>query len=305
MKRSRVLPLVLLLAASVSTGATRTTVMHRVRQQSAAALRSIREEVKSWMAVMRRGATGTRKGIAGAGASITRGGRQAIDGVKGTAQYLGRETRRQVHDTMTLVAREFVPVGERATVRAESTAPMAVPSPISEPAFLRAHDIQLAWHITTAGRDIRQSLLMDDNLLLEDLGNDIYALDPRNGIANWVFPLPARSMYDLTEGDETIAVVANDVLYDLDRDVGLPRIRFVLPFPTASQPALYGDSVILGSADDRIYSLNRKDRTREWSYLATGHVFAGVAVKANTVYFGQTNGKVFAYQPGSRRPMWE
>ncbi len=33
MKRSRVLPLVLLLAASVSTGATRKTVMHRVRHR--------------------------------------------------------------------------------------------------------------------------------------------------------------------------------------------------------------------------------------------------------------------------------
>lgn len=305
MKRTASLSLVLLLAASVAFGAQRKTLLKRVRQQTGSAFHSIGREMKSWMATMRRQVTGLRRGITQGAKSITTAGRRSADQLKGTFGYLSQQTRRHLHSGMTLVAREFVPVGEEAAVRPVTTVAVAVQSPVAEPVFLRRYDIVLAWHITTGGRPVRRSHLLDENLLLEDTGNDIYALNPRNGIANWVFPLPAPSMYPYVADAEAIAVIVNDVLYELDRDVGLPRRRFVLPFPTAARPALRGKSIIIASADDRLRSLQRETRVRDWTYLVTDHIRAGIAVAANTVYYAQTDGKVFAYQPGRRKPLWE
>jgi outer membrane protein assembly factor BamB len=305
MKRPPVFWLALLLAAATARGAEHATLLARVRQQTRAALRSVGDEVKSWMGAMHNHVAGVRRGVESGAASVRDAGRQSADEVKNVAGYLGRETTRNLHDGLTVVAREFVPVGERATIRPTTVTTAAVSSPVAEPVFLRRYDLQLAWRITTGGRPIRRSLLLDDNLLLEDVSNTIYALNAHNGITSWVFPLPAPSQYDYDTDDQVIAIIANDVLYELDRDVGLPRRRTVLPFATASQPTLRGKSIILSSADDRLYSLNREDRTREWSHLASDHVLAGIATQAGTVYYAQTDGKVYGYVPGSRKPLWE
>ncbi len=305
MKRTALLPLVLLLIAPAAPGAARKTLMKRARQQAHAAVKSVGRELKSWMAAMRGHVGGIRKGIAQSADSVTDAGARGIEEIKDTMGTLGRQTRQQVHKGMTAVAREFVPVGERVTVRPETTVAETVESPIGEPAFLRRYDIELAWQINLAGRPIRRSMVMENQLVLEDAGADVYALSARNGIANWVFPLPAESQYDFAADEDAIIVIAKDTLYDLDLDVGLPRNRFVLPFPSSCRPAIHGDSVVLASADDRLYSLNRETRVREWSFLAADHILAGMVVRANTVYYAQVDGQVFAYPPGSRRPLWQ
>jgi outer membrane protein assembly factor BamB len=305
MKRTTAFPLALLLAATAAWGAERTTLLARVRQQAGAAVRSLQSEVKSWMAAVRTQMNGLRTSVDQSAQSVTRSGRQSVAQLKGTVGQLGRDASQQVHSGLTLVAREFVPVGEKGAAKAEAVVTAFVTTPVAEPSFLRRNDIAVAWNTTTGGRPIRRSMLLDDNLLLENTADDVYALAPLNGITSWIFPLAGPSMYDYRADEKAIVVVVDDVLYELDRDIGLPRRRTILPFPSASQPFIHGDSILLSSAEDRLYSLDRETRVREWSYLTADHVVAGLAAKANTVYYAQTNGKVFAYQAGSRKPQWE
>jgi outer membrane protein assembly factor BamB len=304
-QRIRVFPLALLLAAAAACGAERTTVLARVRQQAGAALSSLQSEMKSWVAAVRTQVTNLRTSVDQGAQGVTQAGRQSVTELSNTASLLGRQASQQVHSGLTFAARELVPVGEAGGAKPEAAVTAFVATPIAEPGFLRQNDIAVAWNTTTGGRPIRRSLLLDDNLLLENAANDLYALDPLNGIADWIFPLPGASMYDYDTDEKSIVVVVDDVLYELDRDVGLPRRRTILPFPSSAQPYILGDSLIFASAEDRIYSLNRETRVREWSYLATSHIAAGLAARVNTVYYAQTNGKVFAYQPGSRKPQWD
>ena len=190
MKRTAPVLLILLFASSTTFGARRRRVIDTVRHHTGQALRSIREEVQSWLRAVNRHARGVRHSVGKGIASAKRAGRQTVSQVQRSIAVARRQATREVYKALTTVTREFVPAGTRPEAAAAAV-PAAVTSPILSPLFLRRHDIVLAWHVSANGRPFRRSMALEDRLLLEDTGHDVYSFDPFRGDPQWIYPLPA------------------------------------------------------------------------------------------------------------------
>ena len=283
----------------------RKTWVGHVRSYTGRTLASVRRQLKGWMATMRNNVASVKDGTAKGIESVHRAGRRSAASVKATTSRMWRRTYDATHDTMTSMARNFVPVGTKADARTPTVAARELASPIIEPLFLRRNDIVLAWKTSTGGRPVRRSRVLDDRFLVEDMGHELYSFDPRNGIAQWVYPLPNASQCAFGVDDNHVFVVANDTLFELDRRIGMPRRRLVFPFPVASDPAFDGDDVVVGGWDRRVYAINRKTRVKAWTYLPADTAEAGMALAPNVAYIADVSGKVIAYVPSRRRNEWE
>lgn len=303
MKRTAPVLLILLFASATSYGARRRRVIDTVRHHTGRALRSVGDEIQSWMRAVNQHARGVRRGVGQGIASVKRAGRQTVTQVQRSIAVARKQATREVYKAFTTVAREFVPAGTRPETTA-GAAPTAVTSAILAPLFLRHHDIVLAWHASTNGRPFRRSMALNDRLLLEDAGHDVYSFDPFRGDPQWIYPLPARSQYDFRADKDGVVIISQDILFDLDRVIGRARQRYILPFATSCQPALHGDDVVIGAVDNRIHAFNRLTRGKHWGRLSAGHIEAGLALSGPTAYAAHTDGTVVAFVPGSPRPVW-
>lgn len=73
---------------------------------------------------------------------------------------------------------------------------------------------------------------------------------------------------------------------------------------TAS-PALAGDAVVVGGRDGRVYSISRRDGSRQWSYDAKGGVGASPVARNGVVVAADYGGNVVALRAGSGAVIWK
>jgi len=303
-KRTAAFAIALLLAVSLGLGAERKTWVAQVRFYSLRAFKAVGHEVEKWMTSMRGGIRSVRRGVAKSFGDLTTAGRRGVSDLKKITSRFWRRTRRGAHEAMTKVARGVVPVGTAPVARREIGVPRRIRSPILDPLFLRAHDILLAWHASTGGRPIRRSLVLDDRVVLEDGGHELYSFGSTNGIIQWVYPLPTASQCDYRADELLLFVIAEDTLFEIDRVVGRPRRRIVFRFPIASAPTFHENLVVVGSWDRRVYAINRTNRVREWTFFPPETPEGGAAVVHNMAYIGDAGGALSAYSPAARRVQW-
>ena len=71
-----------------------------------------------------------------------------------------------------------------------------------------------------------------------------------------------------------------------------------------SSPAVVGDTVYVGSYDDRVYALNATDGTERWNTTTGGNVSSSPAVVGNTVYVGSHDNKTYALNATDGTERW-
>ena len=299
--------LVLLLAATAALGAApRKTWVGRARDFSRQSLKAVGHEFQKVMDAMHHHAVSARQGTANSVTGLTRSGREGVESVKRSVSTWGRRTFASTRRTMGDFTHNIIPVGGEA----EAAAPTAVvareiTSPAIDPLFLRRYDIVLAWRTSTGGRHIRRSMVLEDRVLIEDAAGELFSFDPRNGIAQWVFPLPKPSQTAYREDNDNIFVIASDTLFELDRRIGLPRQRIVFPFPVSSAPAFGDEVVVLASWDRRVYCMNREKRVKLWVFIPIHTVESSPVLAPTLTFVAETSGKLSAYSPADRRALWE
>jgi outer membrane protein assembly factor BamB len=296
--------LVLWLAASVALAGERQTLIQQVRSFAGQAVQSIGQEIDKTVAAMRKGADSVAHDVPKGLSDLVEGGRKGIaSGVDAAGVAWGAAVQ-QAHSAASTVTGEIAPVGTAPISKTPVAATRGIDSPILSPAFLRGRDILLAWNISTSGRPFRRSFVLDDRVLFEDQGNDLYSFDPRSGIVQWVYPLPGASQGIYRADPNIVYVVAQDTLYELDRTIGLPRRRIVFQFPVASAPTLQDDRVVIAGLDRRVYAIARETRVKEWTFVPPDIVESAPAAGPNMVYAGDVGGKLTAYSPPERRIQW-
>ncbi|NQT87688.1 PQQ-like beta-propeller repeat protein [bacterium] len=296
---------IVLLVAAVAVGAERRTWVQEVKHQVLRGGQAISNEVSSWGKAARNGIRGATRGVGHASTDLVEGGRRSMASLTRTTADLGRRAsagaKSIVDETVFQIAG---PVGSESRSQVVITAAGQLESPILDPLFLKTHDIVLAWRLDTGGKLMRRSLILDDALIVEDMAKNVYSFRARNGIVQWIYPIPGPSQSPLIATARTVFVVANDTLYEIDRTIGRPRRRLEFPAPVGSPLAFDDTSVVIASWDRRIYAINRETRIREWTYLPTATAVAGVALAPNMAYIPDVNGRLVAYSPPDRRTEW-
>lgn len=276
-----------------------------VRFHSLRALNDLGRELSSMAAAMHKGLVGLKNDTAAGLTSITTEGRRGLASASKTLSQATNRVVKDTHNTFLNVGRTVVPgVASQPASKAPTALAEKVESPILAPHFLRGHDIVVAWQLNTGGRPIHASALFEDRLLVETTDQNLYSFEPTTGVLQWLYNLPGPSQCGYSDDPNNILTIAKDVYYELDRVVGRPRRRIVLPFPASSPPAIRGSDVIISSWERRVIALDREKRTREWSYASDEAVVAAVAVSPDLIYVADTGGELVGYSLTSHSAKW-
>lgn len=75
--------------------------------------------------------------------------------------------------------------------------------------------------------------------------------------------------------------------------------------PVRSSPAVFDESVFVGSNDGRVYALNMVTGESEWTFETGGPVKSSPAVYDGTVYIGSNDRSVYALDPSTGQKQWQ
>ncbi len=280
----------------------------QVRYHTLRALKDLGRDLDSMFAGMRHTMRTVKDDTAAGLSSVTREGRRGLADASKALSHAAKTAARETHDAFLSAGRAVNPgVASQATPTAPVAATRKLESPVLAPHFLRGHDILLAWHLDTGGRAVRASQLFEDRLLVETEDKHLYSFEPPTGILQWLWSLPAPSQSGYGEDPnepKCILVIARDMYYEIDRTVGRPRRRIVLPFPASNPPAIRGDEVVINSWERRVVALDRETRARQWSFVPDENVTGAVAVASDLIYIADTSGKLVGYSVALSRSKW-
>jgi outer membrane protein assembly factor BamB len=88
----------------------------------------------------------------------------------------------------------------------------------------------------------------------------------------------------------------------LDRSLKLERWRQKTDRPrnwAASRLLVWGDCVVVGTSAGEVIAFNLRDGSQSWRQAVEGHV-RSIADSGDTIYFGTTEGTIYAYVPPER-----
>ncbi|MCX5899178.1 MAG: PQQ-binding-like beta-propeller repeat protein [Proteobacteria bacterium] len=92
------------------------------------------------------------------------------------------------------------------------------------------------------------------------------------------------------------------------RGVGDPT-RVAWTFKTGgiitSSPAIEGDYVYIGSADNYVYCLNRKTGEKVWGYATGNSVLSSPLISGDALYVGSTDKKLYRLNAATGEKVWE
>lgn len=295
---------VLAAALAASGGERRRTWVEEVHYHVMRSLRAVGREMVDMSRAMHTTLAGLPSEAAREAERLVRDGRRGLRSVTRATSLATRRAMRRTHQTLFAAARVVMPVPEKPAVTRLEAVVRKLEAPILDPAFLRAHDIIVAWHLRAADAPFRKSLVREDRVFLENTANDVYSFDARSGIVQWIYALPGPSSGDFVADESNLYVVASDTYFEVDQLVGRARQKIVLPFPASNTPTLTPQWVILNSWERRIYALNRENRVREWTYTTEANVTGALAIAPRMIYYGDLAGNVCGFAPGQNHADW-
>ncbi|MCX6390066.1 MAG: PQQ-like beta-propeller repeat protein [Solirubrobacterales bacterium] len=152
----------------------------------------------------------------------------------------------------------------------------------------------------------------NNGLFLLDDGGALRKLDPATGRQQWrrqlgslaasspalqrgvLFTVTLLSSPDSGHGS-AFAVRARD---------GKILWRKELPSRAESSPLTVGSTVIFGTEDGTVFSLDRVTGKTVWTFSANGAVKGGLALMDGRLYFGDYGGTVHAISASTGKPIW-
>ncbi|RME73937.1 MAG: hypothetical protein D6776_06155 [Planctomycetota bacterium] len=155
------------------------------------------------------------------------------------------------------------------------------------------------------GEPITGAWILDRGLYLYTADAHLWAVDLADGRVTWKWDVPgglsyAPGSYTYREGGlnqpPELVVVAKDVLWVIDRNVGDPMWSLRLPFAASCPPVVSESHIYVGSWDGRIYAISKEDRRVTWSYRTGGAITARPAVAERTreaLLVGSEDGVVY------------
>ena len=144
------------------------------------------------------------------------------------------------------------------------------------------------------GEKVRDSYLLGERLYVVTSKNRLYAFDAQTGSNPWIFQADG-TIYGraATDDKDLFLIVGRDILA-INPDEGFKDWEISLDFPPASALAVDEFNIYLGGYDGKCYAIDKRTRFEKWHFTPGGHITGGPTLLADTVYFGDSEGRVLA-----------
>jgi len=162
---------------------------------------------------------------------------------------------------------------------------------------------QLIWHQTNPSPFGCPPLLSPDRLFVWDQENTVFCYDLKGNIV-WKTSLPDKISSPISrDGERVYLGTGGDDFLALSQATGEPLWRFRTKGAVAAPAVFFGDSVILGSGDGRVYLLNPKGAERKAIDLGSA-ISAAPLVDGGRLYIGTEDFGFHCYDLETMKRKW-
>ena len=174
---------------------------------------------------------------------------------------------------------------------------------------------QLIWKFSTSDVVHASPAVVNGVVYIGSWDSYLYALDADNGQEKWRFHGGEDNFVHNQVGFQSSAAVVDGVVYKgcrdghfyaLDAGTGRKKWDYMtnLSWVNAT-PAVRDGIVYTGTSDSgRFFALDAKTGRLRFNFSAKGQVFSSPAVAGDIVYFGVSNGRLYAVNAKSGNQVW-
>jgi len=174
-------------------------------------------------------------------------------------------------------------------------------------------DGKLLWQFETDGSKIdsykvgfdrtnifAKPLLADSLLIIAARDGKTYGVDIYSHKERWRFTYGSTWAMTTSVKSETVFVgwSTNNLLCALDIKTGKEKWKFKAGGVVYSTPLIWDNDILIGSGDEKIYSINKTNGQKNWEYKAGGKVNSSVIRDGEILYFGCDDGSLYALEEG-------
>ena len=165
------------------------------------------------------------------------------------------------------------------------------------------------WTFETDRRIGNTPAVVDGTVFVSSGDGNLYAIDAAEGTEVWHAEVPGGNSYSSPTVVDAVVYCGSSAIDDAtvhayDAANGA-NVWSVKPGDAVySSPAVDGDTVYVGSIDNRVYALNATNGDERWSYQTDGKVYADPAVVGDAVYVGSYDDNVYALDATTGDEHW-
>jgi len=178
------------------------------------------------------------------------------------------------------------------------------PVPLANAGLVKYWQLQL---LLEPDQTIQTVYLIDDQLYAGTQDGYVFAVHAPTGVLRWVRQI-TRSGYPVRRpchaGEQVIFVTPSD-LQVYNRRTGEPLIRTDLRFPAGGAPVSDGARIFLGGVDHRLYAFDARTHYLDWRLVTSGAVNSTPTIRADTIYFANDAGAVYACTRENKTFRWQ
>jgi outer membrane protein assembly factor BamB len=180
---------------------------------------------------------------------------------------------------------------------------------------ITAADGKLLWQFETEGANLdsrkfgwdRNSIyttpvLQDRILVIGSRDGKTYAVNVNTHKEKWRFTYgPTWAMSAAVEnGVVFVGWSDNSLLSAIDLQSGKEKWKFQSGSLVYTKPFLTEQEVFIGSADEKVYCLDKYTGEKKWEYQTEGCVYSSPLVNTNTLFIGSDDGYLYAIEEGPK-----
>lgn len=216
------------------------------------------------------------------------------------------------HRTIPLSRRQYLKVAG-SSVSVASLAGCIGKSPLSK---AKEGPDTTVWDFET-GDDVRSSpTIVDGTVYVGSNDSHLYAIDAETGEEQWRFKTGDAVDSSPAVVDGSVYVASRDRrVYAVDATTGTERWRFEVGTPRTiesefsrqklvSSPTVVEESVIVGSRDSFVYSLDKNDGERNWRTQTGWQVSASPVVHSNSIFVESNDGRAYSLNFATGKINW-
>ncbi|HTF22255.1 MAG TPA: PQQ-binding-like beta-propeller repeat protein [Chryseolinea sp.] len=168
---------------------------------------------------------------------------------------------------------------------------------------------KLLWKFNTdgAGYDSRKfgwdrnaiyasPVIIDSLMIVASRDGKTYAVNIHTHKQKWSVTYGPTWAMSTSADRETVYIgwSDNSLVTAIDLQTGKERWKFKAGSMVYTKPLLTDSEVLIGSADEKLYSLSKTDGTKKWEYKLGGSVFSAPVTEGGVVFAGSDDGYLYA-----------